>query len=379
MAPKSIKKAEDLVTPHEEVCAGFLAQARSKNAEAKPYLTQAVKFWNAIEKLERPEDVATLYTNPEYREELLAAAGYSKKSLGNLRKLFSEDEMTDLLRQFFETGFDAASFKSEIYARYLLTKGDSLGGTMRNVIGAQGKERFKNALIAALERRKLSCEIKEYKGRVRGIEWITGRKIQVTSGAGVMEEREEKRMIVFDATPRQLGIVAPDIAVEEVQVEAIMTDAESLDAMPAQAESTDAESPKDESKKNNVDIIVLDSTHELEKKRRKTEESKASFERRRNNLFKNPKNYLASGELKSGIDPAGADEHFKTAGSAIGRLRERFAEHGINLPLFIVAAAVARAMAGEIYADLQSGVLSYAANFTNSQQLEELADWVVSL
>ena len=31
----------------------------------------------------------------------------------------------------------------------------------------------------------------------------------------------------------------------------------------------------------------------------------------------NPKHYLACGELKGGIDPAGADEHWKTAGKAL--------------------------------------------------------------
>src|SRR5205823_172500 len=32
----------------------------------------------------------------------------------------------------------------------------------------------------------------------------------------------------------------------------------------------------------------------------------------------NPARYVALGELKGGIDPAGADEHWKTAGTALG-------------------------------------------------------------
>ena len=37
-----------------------------------------------------------------------------------------------------------------------------------------------------------------------------------------------------------------------------------------------------------------------------------------------PETYLAFGELKSGYDPAGADEHWKTAQSAIIRIRENY-------------------------------------------------------
>ena len=42
--------------------------------------------------------------------------------------------------------------------------------------------------------------------------------------------------------------------------------------------------------------------------------------------------YLALGELKGGIDPAGADEHWKTANSALGRIRKAFARKGCNRP-----------------------------------------------
>ena len=58
--------------------------------------------------------------------------------------------------------------------------------------------------------------------------------------------------------------------------------------------------------KNNVDLCSFDATPD------NLDES-------------NPKSYIALGELKGGIDPAGADEHWKTAKSALERIRKAFA------------------------------------------------------
>lgn len=87
--------------------------------------------------------------------------------------------------------------------------------------------------------------------------------------------------------------------------------------------------------------------------------------------------YLACGELKGGIDPAGADEHWKTAGSALERIRDRF---GRSCPkLFFAASAIEAAMAKEIFHQLETGKLTHAANLTVGPQLEDLANWFISL
>ena len=87
--------------------------------------------------------------------------------------------------------------------------------------------------------------------------------------------------------------------------------------------------------------------------------------------------YLACGELKGGIDPAGADEHWKTAGSGLERIRRRF---GRRCPkLFFAASAIESAMAKEIFAQLKTGKLTHAANVTVEKQLEDLTQWLVSL
>lgn len=67
------------------------------------------------------------------------------------------------------------------------------------------------------------------------------------------------------------------------------------------------------------------------------------------------------GELKGGIDPAGADEHWKTGNSALNRIRTSFASAGYpEMMTSFVGAAIERAMAEEIFEQLSSGVLTNA-------------------
>jgi hypothetical protein len=89
-------------------------------------------------------------------------------------------------------------------------------------------------------------------------------------------------------------------------------------------------------------------------------------------------NFLAIGELKGGIDPAGADEHWKTASKALQRVREAFS--GKTCPkLFFAGAAIEIAMAKEIFEEVKNGTLDFAANLTSEKQASALADWLISL
>src|SRR5262249_46172330 len=158
-----------------------------------------------------------------------------------------------------------------------------------------------DALIEPLKRKGVEYEVKEYKGKVRGIEWKTGRTVIVRGEGLPDQEVDEKRLCVFDATPSQLQTaVGEEIGEEEEQDNGTAEDSEGSTAQ-----------QKEDGKKNNVDVILLNSTLALEGRRRKPTESFASFNRRRKALFKDAQSFLACGELKSGIDPAGADEHFK--------------------------------------------------------------------
>jgi hypothetical protein len=99
-------------------------------------------------------------------------------------------------------------------------------------------------------------------------------------------------------------------------------------------------------------------------------------------LEKNRKTTPFVGEakaLKGGIDPAGADEHWKTANSALQRVRTAFANEGLLPHTFFIGAAIQKAMAVEIVAQLESGVLSNAANLTNEQRLVAICQWLLTL
>lgn len=89
--------------------------------------------------------------------------------------------------------------------------------------------------------------------------------------------------------------------------------------------------------------------------------------------------YIALGELKAGIDPAGADEHWKTANTALTRIRDAFSSQELRPRTFFIGAAIENAMAEEIYEQLQAGILDNAANLTNEDQLVSISEWLITL
>jgi hypothetical protein len=92
-----------------------------------------------------------------------------------------------------------------------------------------------------------------------------------------------------------------------------------------------------------------------------------------------PSAYIALGELKGGIDPAGADEHWKTARSAINRIQEAFSKHKLKPHTFFIGAAIETKMASEIWQMLKHGVLQNAANLTDEDQIASITRWLCSL
>ena len=94
-------------------------------------------------------------------------------------------------------------------------------------------------------------------------------------------------------------------------------------------------------------------------------------------VVKNPKQYLALGELKGGIDPAGADEHWKTARTALERIHKGFA--GYTPATFFIGAAIEKKMASEIWDLLEDGTISNAANLTDEDQVSSIVRWLCQL
>lgn len=293
MVPKSVTGLKSLVTSRQATCAGFLAQARAKGQKAAPYVREATQLWALLQKAKDVLDVIRIVP----LKTLAAAIGFSDKARG----YFSEHELSESIR----TELDAigkrcgAIFREEMLYRFLLTKGDALGGQMRNITGALAQMKFTSALVQALQNKGMALQRERRGDKITRVSW-----------AG--------RLLLFDRKPKIVN--------------------------------------------KNIDVILLKNPG-------------APFTSRM--CLEDRTLYLACGELKGGIDPAGADEHWKTARSALARIRQCFTT---NCPkLFFAAAAIEDAMANEILDQLKNGELTYAANLTVDAQVEELAAWLASL
>ena len=96
-------------------------------------------------------------------------------------------------------------------------------------------------------------------------------------------------------------------------------------------------------------------------------------------IFASAGSYIAIGELKGGIDPAGADEHWKTAQTALARIQESFAKAGHIPQVFFIGAAIEAKMAVEIWSQLKGGTLANAANLTDDNQIASVSRLLCSL
>ena len=297
MFPKLIKLPSDLVTSHAEICKGFLSQAFTKTEKATRFIEDARKLYKLLQHAKAIEGVLGL---PDIQDALIAASGFSDKARTHL----SANELESALKKILQTIAQKArdDWREEIMYRYLLTQGDTLGGSMRNLTGALAGIQLTKAILTALRERKIAPSIHYSPAnpdKVQVVEW-------------------PRRLLLFDKKPQFIG--------------------------------------------KSIDAILLN-----------TEESQGT----RKEHLSRQSDYIACGELKGGIDPAGADEHWKTANSALHRIRSSFRK---NCPaLFFVGASIAPAMAQEIFDQLKKGRLAYVANLTVPGQLRDLAEWLIRL
>jgi hypothetical protein len=295
MTPKFIKTSTDLQTKHRAICDGFLMQALQKTEKAAPFVGDAKNFYNSLKNVKTIDDLLTL---SKHKKDLASACGFSDKAQTQLTETELNGAIKKVLTKIQKDSGD--DFREDILFRYLLTKGDTLGGSMRNLTGASAGMKLTEKIIKRLSVSQKKVQISRSKtGKVQRISW-------------------NSRTFFFDVKPKLIG--------------------------------------------KNIDVILID--------RGKSAVSKKA-------LLADKNKYIACGELKGGIDPAGADEHWKTANSALGRIRTSFG----NRPpqLFFVGAAIEASMANEIFKQLESGELSYAANLNEEEQVNDLVDWLLSL
>lgn len=296
MQPRFIRSPQDLVTPSDVTQSGFFQQALRKTKEASPHIQRAKRLLDKLQESTKPSDLVNV---EEIRDDLITAAGFSDKAVTYFSSSKLEDALVRVLEEIEkDTGAD---WRTQVVYRFLLTRGDTLGGTMRNIMGIEAKLRFTEAIQAALKANGISANVSYSKtnpDKVQQISW-------------------SNRILLFDKKPQFIG--------------------------------------------KNVDVILL---------------RQSSMIPSVTTLLNQKENYLVCGEIKGGIDPAGADEHWKTASGALARIRDKFPDQPPKL--FFVGAAIESSMAEEIFSQLESGLLTYAANLNVPQQVSDLASWLVS-
>lgn len=314
--PNHIQNAESLTTTHEATRAGFISIALEKNRRADPHIAKARALRAKAQLLGGPTD---LVNEMVARNQVLAASGLSVKAL----KYLDETDRDIAIGEFVENCLVPAgdAWREELIYRFLLTQGDALGGEMRNVVGRLGDERFLKYLIAALQ--------------VAGtdIRWLH-KKSKKWSELG-----EEAEAIQYGNGLEWQVDDQPRTMLFNVKVPLV---------------------------DKNVDSIILRCTAEQARQKKDP-------------FIKNAHFYIALGELKGGIDPAGADEHWKTANHTLSRIGSKFAAAQLNPKRYFVGAAIESAMAVELIDQLQSSHLSNAANLTNDAQMASFANWLVQL
>lgn len=313
-----INSLEDLITTHEETRAGFLAIALEKNMVGDPYVKQALAFKAMVSHTKGPEDFLTM---PSIRPFLLTAAGLSEKSLQHLNNEDHTLVIKELIDKFLKPA--GSAYIDETIYRFLLTKGDAVGGIMRNRIGAMGQEKLVRCILSCMN--------------VRGItyEWVDGN----------------------NGTFKWLAKRNDDTGVEKTLKALYWTNSHGSRVLGFNMTNSIV--------KKNIDICLYnaDKTYYKQGKIAKI----------------HPERAIMLGELKGGIDPAGADEHWKTANTALDRIRTSYATERLQIQTSFVGAAIERAMAGEIYSQLRSGIMTNGVNLTNTNQLVEYCNWLLDI
>ncbi len=304
----------DLITAPEEIRSGFVALALERSRRATPFVEQARALKVAAMRVNHPNELLGI---EGIRVALLTAAGFSEKAT----KQTKEKDHIVAIQNFIEKFLEPAGthFVEELVYRFLLTRGDSLGGSMRNAAGKLGERKLTRALISSLTLQEITYQWFNTMSKT----WITGNKndadIELDLKALSWEKNEETRTLIYN---RKIPLVD-----------------------------------------KNIDICLLNCTSgEVEQA-----------------IQGIPQRFIAFGELKGGIDPAGADEHWKTARTALARIRTAFANDNLSPNIFFIGAAIVDSMAQEIWDQLEEGTLKNAANLTNPDQVASLANWLVDL
>lgn len=253
---------------------------------------------------------------------LLTASGISDKANNHLLPKDKKEAIKGLIENFLEPA--GKNFVEELVFRFLLIRGDSLGGSMRNIGGFLAQRKLTRSIVSTLRVAGKSFEMLHAKTNT----WMQMPEDDVEIEMfvkGVSWKKEDQcRTALFN-------FIVPIVG-------------------------------------NNVDLCLFN-----------REQKDLSNKKTAKEVLNTPASYIALGELKGGIDPAGADEHWKTGRTALNRIQESFKKMGHTPHLFFIGAAIETKMAVEIWTLLKKGTLSNAANLTDDDQVASLSRWLCNL
>lgn len=86
---------------------------------------------------------------------MLTAAGVSDKATNHLQASDKREAVKELIKNFLEPA--GANFVEELVFRFLLTRGDTLGGSMRNIGGFMAQKKLTRSIIAHLRLAGKTC------------------------------------------------------------------------------------------------------------------------------------------------------------------------------------------------------------------------------
>jgi len=310
-----IQNADALVTTREAYRAGVLEIALFKNKESIPYLDKAKALYVRLK--QETSTCKDLLRLSDLHEVLLESAGITQKT----KKHLSYDDKRELLSKFIDEVLikTGKKYVDEVVYRYLMALGDQLGGHMRNFIGVIARGKLVRNLIAQLQ----VADIQFKFTRDASKEWIEGRLYR-------QEYAEEIKAISWTSGGHKR------LYLNNVNVPGLS---------------------------KNVDIVLLEKELDFITPKALKE------------AIADSKNIIMMGELKGGIDPAGGDEHWKTARGALERIRKAYK----RVDILFICASIEKAMAQEIYSMWQMGDLNCVANLTDANQLSSACDWIVKL
>ena len=130
-----------------------------------------------VQNTHTPEELLTI---PTIRHFMLTASGLSEKS----KQYLKDDEQNIAIEELIEKFLKPAgnNYIDEVIYRYLIIKGDAVGGTMRNKIGALGQEKLIRSILSCMN--------------VRGINyaWLGNDNTSLWKNNTINDSNIEKRM-----------------------------------------------------------------------------------------------------------------------------------------------------------------------------------------